>query len=122
MSRLVTAGLALLLLGLFGVCCSLTAHGSETAAVQVASASLMNTEGQEAASVMGCSEGMDHSSVEGARRSSAPSCAAAKPDLADALDEARTSSSPWQVSAAERMKQSTGGFSAGSRSHVVLQV
>ncbi|MEV7443038.1 hypothetical protein AB0O22_18130 [Streptomyces sp. NPDC091204] len=44
--RLVTAGLALLLLSLVGVCCSLPKHGGETAAVQLAFADSANAEGR----------------------------------------------------------------------------
>ncbi|MFD9516312.1 hypothetical protein [Streptomyces sp. NPDC059979] len=120
--RLVTAGLALLLLSLVGVCCSLPKHGSETAAVQVASAALANTEGQIEASAEGCPEGESHSAVEGARRSSAPSGTADKPDLAEALYERRISPSVWRARPAEQFKQPAAASSAHFRSQVVLQV
>ncbi|GGR84964.1 hypothetical protein Snoj_43190 [Streptomyces nojiriensis] len=114
--RLVPAGLAaLLLLGLFGVCCSSSsAHGDETDAVRVASVSSMDAGGPAAASGVGCSAGDDHAEVEGARRSGAPSRAAAEPDPADALCEVRTSSSGTG--------QSAGASSEGFRSQVVLRV
>ncbi|MEU9087539.1 hypothetical protein [Streptomyces sp. NPDC048357] len=120
--RLVTAGLALLLLSLVGVCCSLPGHGSETAAVQVASASLTNAEGQIEASAEGCPEGESHSAVEGARRSSAPSGTTDKHDLAEALYEHRTSLSVWRARPTEQLQQPAAASPDHVRSQVVLQV
>ncbi|WP_405828512.1 hypothetical protein [Streptomyces sp. NBC_00105] len=120
--RLVTAGLALLLLSLVGVCCSLTEHGSETAGVQAASASSANTEGQTEASAAGCPEGESHSGVEGARRSGAPSWTADKADLAAALHERRTSPSVRCARPTEQVKQPAAAASDHVRSQVVLQV
>lgn len=134
--RLVTAGLAMLLLGLFGACCSLPEHGGGTAA-QVASVSSassaspvptfssvssVNAEDRAAASAVGCSEGEGHSAGEGARRSSAPSCTASEPELAEAPYEGRTPAGPGQVRSAEQAMQFHGASSGCCRSLVVLQV
>ncbi|MCX4539102.1 hypothetical protein [Streptomyces sp. NBC_01565] len=121
-SRLVTAGLALLLLSLVGVCCSLSKHGSEPAAVQVTSATLADAEGQIEASAEGCPEGESHSAVEGARRSSAPSGTADKHDLAEAPYERRTSPSVWRARPTGQLRQPAGASSDHVRSQVVLQV
>ncbi|MFF3677575.1 hypothetical protein ACFYYS_26790 [Streptomyces sp. NPDC002120] len=120
--RLVTAGLALLLLGLVGVCCSLPKHGGETAAVQVAFADLADAEGRMEASAGGCPESESHSAVEGARRSSAPSRTADKPDLAEALYDVRTSPSVWRARPTGQSKQPAAASSDHVRSQVVLQV
>ncbi|WP_371589005.1 hypothetical protein [Streptomyces virginiae] len=120
--RLVTAGLALLLLSLVGVCCSLPKHGSETAAAPVASATLANAEGQIEASAEGCPEGGSHSAVEGARRSSAPSGTADKHDLAEELYVRRTSPSVWRARPTEQLRQPAAASSDHVRSQVVLQV
>ncbi|MFE6833911.1 hypothetical protein ACFVFI_03570 [Streptomyces sp. NPDC057705] len=120
--RLVTAGLALLLLGLVGVCCSLPEHGGETAAVQVASALLANAEAQTEASAAGCSEGESHSAVEGARRSGAPSGTADKPGPAAVLHERRTSPGVRCARPTEQLEQPAAASSDHDRSQVVLQV
>ncbi|MDD9380976.1 hypothetical protein M8Z33_30865 [Streptomyces sp. ZAF1911] len=120
--RLVIAGLALLLLSLVGVCCSLPEHGGETAAVQVASAALANAEGRIAASAEGCPESESHAAVDGALRSSAPSGTADKRDLAGALYERRTTPSVSRVRSTEQVKQPAAASSDHDRSQVVLQV
>ncbi|WP_407835346.1 hypothetical protein ACE1OC_01170 [Streptomyces sp. DSM 116496] len=112
----------MLLLSLVGVCCSLPEHGSETAAVQVASAALANAEGQMVASAEGCPESEGHSVVEGARRSSAPSGTADKRDLAEALYERRTSPNVSRARPTEQLKQPAAASSDHDRSQVVLQV
>ncbi|MER5488254.1 hypothetical protein ABT024_34255 [Streptomyces sp. NPDC002812] len=120
--RLVTAGLALLLLSLVGVCCSLPEHGSETASVQLASAASANAEGRTVASAEGCPESEGHSAVEGALRSGAPSGTADKPGLAEAPYERRTSPSVSCARPTEQLKRPAAASSDHERSRVVLQV
>lgn len=116
--RLVPAGLAaVLLLGLFGVCCSsYTAHDGETVAARGTSVSSMDAAGPAVTSGAGCSEGEGHAEVEGARRSGAPSRAAAEHERADAPCEVRTATSPSGTG------PSAGAPTEGSGSRVVLRV
>lgn len=119
--RLVTAGLALLLIALLGVCCALTEHGGG-AATPVASVSFADTAGQTVASA-GCSDAEGHSTGEGAaRRANAPSRAADKPVLIHALDEGQSSRTPRGARPAEQSKRSPAAPAAHLRSQAVLQV